>query len=109
MGLRPQVRELCNPTFLRPTSGISRYSELDLEKKKCGNALDELNAHRFLEAFNETMTVREMRTRLRASGALSESDRPKTVPITHYLCIRWDIDWKVTIFSTLSAFVLFAE
>ena len=47
-----------------------KHEELDLVKGKQGNELDELNAHRFLEAFDETMTVREMRNQLRAKGAL---------------------------------------
>ena len=37
-----------------------KCDEYDLQKHEEGNALDELNAHRLLEAFNETMTVREV-------------------------------------------------
>ena len=47
-----------------------KHNDLDLTKGKEGCELDELNAHRFLEAFDETMTVREMRNQLRAKGAL---------------------------------------
>ena len=71
-----------------------KCDELDLEKHEDGNALDEVNAHRFLELFKETMTVREMRAKLRASGAMGESERPKTVPITHILIFRHDADWR---------------
>merc|ERR1712000_486263 len=52
-----------------------------------------MSAHRFLEIFNETMTVREMRAKLRSSGAIGEGRVP-TVPITHILIFRYDIDWR---------------
>jgi len=70
-----------------------KCSELDLEHHEAGNSLDELNAHRFLENFKETMTVREMRTKLRDSGALTNEGRLSNVPISHILIFRYDIDW----------------
>ena len=68
-------------------------SELDLEKHEEGSHLDEMAAHRFLEIFKETMTVREMRTKLRSSGAIGEGRVPN-VPITHILIFRYDVDWR---------------
>jgi len=70
-----------------------KCAELDLQKRGEGNALDELNAHVFLEHFKETLTVREMRTKLRETGAIGEKDRPKTVPITHYLLFKYNVSW----------------
>lgn len=66
---------------------VGKCSELDLQK--VGNALDELNAHRFLEVYNETMTVREMRTALRTSGAIHEGRPPKLVPLSHVLIFKY--------------------
>ena len=37
------------------------------------------------------MTVREMRDNLRAKGAIG--DRVKYIPVTHYLAVRYNIDW----------------
>jgi len=70
-----------------------KCAELDLEQHEEGSALDEVSAHRFLELFKETMTVREMRAKLRESGALGEGRVPR-VPITHILIFRYNIDWK---------------
>ena len=70
-----------------------KCKELDLEKHEEGCSLDEMSAHRFLEIFKETMTVREMRNKLRSSGAIGEGRVP-TVPITHILIFRYDIDWR---------------
>jgi len=42
-----------------------KFAELDLDKKKEGNDLDEFNAHRFLETVQETKTVRQMREEIR--------------------------------------------
>ena|SRR3990167_114813 len=69
-----------------------KCSELDLQNHENGNGLDELNAHRFLEFFNEPMTVREMRDSLRSSGAIEASLR--TVPITHIILFKYKLDWK---------------
>src|SRR3954453_10502320 len=46
------------------------FDELDHDRKADGCALDELQAHRFLEKFNETLTVQAMRERLRSTGAI---------------------------------------
>ncbi len=37
-----------------------KCSELDLQRHGDGNALDEVNAHRFLELIGETLTVMAM-------------------------------------------------
>lgn len=71
---------------------VTEANKLDLHK--VGNALDELNAHRFLEVHNETMTVREMRTALRASGAISEGRPPKMVPLSHVLIFKYNVSWE---------------
>jgi hypothetical protein len=60
-----------------------------------GSSLNELEMHRFLEAFDETMTVLAMRKKLRESGAIT--DRPKSVPITHYLLFKYNVDWHVLV------------
>jgi len=54
--------------------------------------LDELQAHRLLESFDETMTVREMRTYLRQHGAIG--DRVKSVPLTHWWIAKYGEDWE---------------
>eukprot|EP00011_Vannellida_sp_DIVA3-517-6-12_P014162 CAMPEP_0114612154 /NCGR_PEP_ID=MMETSP0168-20121206/4478_1 /TAXON_ID=95228 ORGANISM="Vannella sp., Strain DIVA3 517/6/12" /NCGR_SAMPLE_ID=MMETSP0168 /ASSEMBLY_ACC=CAM_ASM_000044 /LENGTH=320 /DNA_ID=CAMNT_0001823135 /DNA_START=45 /DNA_END=1007 /DNA_ORIENTATION=- len=74
--------------------------ELDLQNHENGNGLDELNAHRLLEHFDETMTVREMRESLRSTGAISASARPKVDPITHVLVFKYKADWKELINRT---------
>lgn len=74
---------------------VGKCKEYDLQNDRCG--LDELNAHRFLEFFNETMTVRELRTALRSSGAMSEADRPKLVPLTHVLLFKYSGDWRALV------------
>eukprot|EP00011_Vannellida_sp_DIVA3-517-6-12_P002206 CAMPEP_0114624070 /NCGR_PEP_ID=MMETSP0168-20121206/10580_1 /TAXON_ID=95228 ORGANISM="Vannella sp., Strain DIVA3 517/6/12" /NCGR_SAMPLE_ID=MMETSP0168 /ASSEMBLY_ACC=CAM_ASM_000044 /LENGTH=115 /DNA_ID=CAMNT_0001835339 /DNA_START=36 /DNA_END=379 /DNA_ORIENTATION=+ len=64
---------------------VHKCNDLDGENHELGTGLDELNAHRLLEAFDETLTVRAMRAELRSTGALGEKERPKTVPLSHYL------------------------
>jgi len=66
--------------------------ELDLENHENGNSLDELNAHRFLEHFNEPLTVRAMRDTLRSTGAIESNIR--AVPITHIIIMKYKLDWK---------------
>merc|ERR1711879_1132853 len=68
-------------------------NELDLEFHDEGCGLDEMKAHVFLEKFNETLTVRELRAKLRSTGALEESERPKVVPITHFSLFKYNVDW----------------
>ncbi|KAL6063227.1 TolA protein [Balamuthia mandrillaris] len=65
--------------------------ELDLAKKEQGCALDELQAHRFLEKLQETMTVQQMRDKLRSTGAIGAKVR--LVPLIHLLIFRFDVDW----------------
>ena len=72
---------------------VHTCQKLDIEFHEDGCGLDEVNAHRFLEEYNETLTVRELRSKLRSTGALSESDRPKLVPLTHFLLFKYNTDW----------------
>jgi hypothetical protein len=58
--------------------------------KETGNELDEMEAHRFLEKIGEAHTVLEMRSRLRNTGAIGAAERPKTVPLSHYLLFKYD-------------------
>jgi prefoldin subunit 5 len=74
---------------------------VSLDLQKVGNALDELNAHRFLEMNQETLTVRAMRTQLRASGAIGEQDRPKLVPLCHVLFFKFSLNWRETVSMSL--------
>eukprot|EP01103_Thecamoeba_quadrilineata_P021620 TRINITY_DN9_c0_g1_i1.p1 TRINITY_DN9_c0_g1~~TRINITY_DN9_c0_g1_i1.p1 ORF type:complete len:385 (-),score=130.31 TRINITY_DN9_c0_g1_i1:53-1207(-) len=74
-----------------------KYQDLDLEKKAEGNGLDELNAHRFLEFFKETLTVHELRDRLRETGAIAQTAKPKTVPITHFLLFKYNTDFHTLV------------
>jgi chromosome segregation ATPase len=73
---------------------VNLCAALDLQKNKDGSGLDEVNAHRLLEKLSETMTVMSMRDSLRKTGAISASDRPKLVPLTHYLLFKYEVDWK---------------
>jgi DNA repair exonuclease SbcCD ATPase subunit len=74
-----------------------KYEDLDLEKKTEGTGLDELNAHRFLEFFKDTHTVSELRAKLRETGALPPSAKPKLVPITHFLLFQYNADYRVLV------------
>ncbi|KAL6050244.1 putative Actin bundling protein [Balamuthia mandrillaris] len=63
-----------------------KFEELDLEKKKEGNDLDEFNAHRFLEFWGETKTVvalRELLSELRL-------DRKKRMSLVEYLLVKYN-------------------
>eukprot|EP00009_Paramoeba_aestuarina_P005149 CAMPEP_0201521090 /NCGR_PEP_ID=MMETSP0161_2-20130828/14086_1 /ASSEMBLY_ACC=CAM_ASM_000251 /TAXON_ID=180227 /ORGANISM="Neoparamoeba aestuarina, Strain SoJaBio B1-5/56/2" /LENGTH=319 /DNA_ID=CAMNT_0047919657 /DNA_START=62 /DNA_END=1021 /DNA_ORIENTATION=+ len=62
-----------------------------------GNGLDELEAHRFLEGLNDAHTVLEMRSKLRSTGAIAQNERPKTVPLIHYLLFTYEKDWKTLV------------
>jgi len=75
---------------------VHEMVELD-ERKKEGNGLDEMMAHRFLEKLHETMTVQSMRDKLRQSQALGPQERPKVVPLIHYLIIHYNADWRVLV------------
>jgi len=59
-------------------------------RKHDGTDLDELEAHRFLEKADEAHTVLEMRARLRNTGAIGANERPKNVPLSHYLLFKYD-------------------
>merc|ERR1712137_819080 len=72
---------------------VHTCSDLDLQDHEEGCGLDEVNAHRFLEVYGETLTVRELRDKLRGTGALEQNERPKIVPITHYLLFKYNADW----------------
>merc|ERR1712100_921337 len=75
-------------------------SELDLENHEECCALDEMKAHVFLEKFDETLTVREMRAKLRSTGAIGETERPKNVPLTHHLLYKYNADWNKLVDET---------
>jgi len=75
----------------------NKCNELDLEKHEAGNGLDEVRAHKFLEGFGETLTVMALREKLRQTGAIAQSDRPKLVPITHYLLFRYNVNWHTLV------------
>ena len=83
-GVGPQAETLWNY--------VVKAASID-NAKAGGCALDELEAHRFLEAFGEAHTVLQMRAQLRKTGALGENERPKTVPLTHYLLFKYEVDW----------------
>jgi len=79
---------------------VETNAKLDLENHEEGSSLDEMKAHVFLEKFDETLTVREMRAKLRSTGAIGESERPKTVPLTHYLLYKYNADWRLLVDET---------
>merc|ERR1711862_1065770 len=79
---------------------VLKNAELDLENHEEGCGLDEMKAHVFLEKFDETLTVREMRAKLRSTGAIGETERPKNVPLTHYLLYKYNADWNKLVDET---------
>jgi len=76
---------------------VLKCADIDIENHGEGCALDEMTAHVFLEKFAETLTVRELRAKLRSTGAIGESERPKKVPLTHYLLFRFNVDWHLLV------------
>jgi len=72
---------------------VKKLTQLDLEKHEEGNGLDEVRTHKFLESFGETLTVVSLREKLRQTGAIAANDRPKVVPLVHYLLFRYNVDW----------------
>merc|ERR1712000_631022 len=76
---------------------VQKLNELDLENHEEGSSLDEMKAHVFLEKFDETLTVRDMRAKLRSTGAIGEAERPKSVPLTHYLLYKYNVDWHTLV------------
>merc|ERR1712232_810727 len=79
---------------------VETNEKLDLENHEEGCGLDEMKAHVFLEKFDETLTVREMRAKLRSTGAIGETERPKNVPLTHYLLYKYNADWNKLVDET---------
>jgi len=77
-----------------------KLKELDMDSHENGCALDELNAHRFLEHFNLTMTVREMRNGLRETGAIGQTEKFKAVPPTHVLIHNYKVDFHELVNSS---------
>ena len=74
---------------------VAKFAEFDLQNGANGCELDELNAHRFLEFFNETQTVREMRDSLRSTGAIG--DKVRHVPLIHHLIYRYKVDFHALV------------
>jgi len=78
-------------------SFVQKFNQLDLQKGKDGTSLDEFTAHKFLESFQETMTVVDLRNKLREVGAIPAQGRPKDFPITHFLIARFGADWHTLV------------
>lgn len=76
---------------------VQAFAKLDLQNGVNGNGLDELNAHRFLESFKETMTVQEMRNKMRATGALEPNERPKVSALIHIAIVKFNLDWHLLV------------
>ena len=76
---------------------VLKNNELDIENHADGSGLDEMKAHVFLEKFDETLTVRDMRDKLRSTGAIGETERPKTVPLIHYLLYKYNANWHTLV------------
>jgi len=77
---------------------VHKFQQIDLQKGAEGNEVDEMNAHKFLESFQQTQTVREMRDNLRATGAIQGN--PKAFPLTHFFIFKYQVNWKDLINST---------
>eukprot|EP01104_Vermistella_antarctica_P012480 TRINITY_DN3625_c0_g1_i1.p1 TRINITY_DN3625_c0_g1~~TRINITY_DN3625_c0_g1_i1.p1 ORF type:complete len:294 (+),score=71.15 TRINITY_DN3625_c0_g1_i1:43-924(+) len=67
---------------------VAKCAEFDLQDHAAGCHLDEMNGHRLLEAFDEALTVRAMRTNLREVGAIGEGN-VKFVPLLHVLLFKY--------------------
>jgi len=70
---------------------VAKFAEFDEKNKAAGCELDELNAHRFLEFYNNTHTVRELRDKLREIGW---DRRPMMFPLLLVLVLEFKLDWK---------------
>jgi len=77
----PEVGNQAEDVWRRHTKMV----ELDLQKGADGNDLDEFNAHRFLEFFEETKTVVGLREILREHGL----DRKKRMSFIEYLLVKY--------------------
>ena len=63
---------------------VHKFIELDKEKGKNGDSLDEFQAHRFLEQIGETLRVVELRDTLREI----DMDFNKRMAIVEFLAYR---------------------
>merc|ERR1712063_238254 len=53
-----------------------------------------------IENHDEGCGLDEMRAKLRSTGAIGESERPKAVPLTHYLLYKYNADWHTLVDET---------
>jgi len=67
---------------------MNKFIDLDLKKKKKGCELNEFDAHRFLESFGMTLSVKEMREKLREI----DIDFNKHVSLTEFLIYNYKAD-----------------
>mmetsp|Transcript_28849 Transcript_28849/g.46863 ORF Transcript_28849/g.46863 Transcript_28849/m.46863 type:complete len:332 (-) Transcript_28849:260-1255(-) len=67
---------------------MNKFIELDLKKKKKGCELNEFDAHRFLENFGMTLSVKDMREKLREI----DIDFNKHVSLTEFLIYKHEAD-----------------
>jgi len=79
---------------------VEKLNELDLQKHEDGVSLDELTAHRFLEHFKDPLTVLQMRTTLRETGAIPKDGKPQNFPLTHFLLAHFPNDWHILVNAT---------
>jgi len=81
---------------------VMTFGKLDLQNGIGGTGLDELNAHRFLEQFHETMTVTELREKMRKSGDHEPNKRPKFTALIHIALLKFNLDWHMLVNATTS-------
>jgi len=62
-----------------------------MRKKDQGTQLDELNAHRFLEKCDKTLTVVSLRDKLSKAG-IDKNTKRKYIPLTHFLVIHYNVN-----------------
>lgn len=65
-----------------------RMAELDESKGNDGCVLGEFDMHRFLESFQETKTVREMRTTLRENGM----EDVRQISLSQFFVFKYSVD-----------------
>jgi len=75
---------------------VHKMNDLDEDKHAAGNEVDELQSHRFLEFFKETLTVMQMRNKLRDVG-VDKNIKRKMVPLTHFLIFHFSADWNALV------------
>jgi len=83
-------------------SWVETFGKFDLQNGVNGTGLDEMNAHRFLENFHETMTVQEMRNKMRETKALEPNERPKVSALVHIAIVKFNLDWHKLVNSSIS-------